>query len=536
MARPLANKAFAVGVLAAVCGAAFLIAFTFFRKGGYSERDSYLVHAYYDDATGLSWKSRVQIAGIQIGEIAEIKLEAGRARLNIRIRKDIDVRADACLTKRFPSTLLPDALLDLAPGSARSASLRELPEDQREIKCAMEAVTVAKLLSSLSRVSEDVEKITSELSSMVAGSEGSIKQIIGNLEKISANINETVESGSTKVSAILDNTQSFTGTLAGVASADRERYHAITRNIESASARLDQVLQSVQDLLGDEGEGGGGGAGGAAGKGGVRASIADARQSLQRLNNTMEQLEKVANNIAQGKGVAGKLLADERLGEKLGNTLESASDYYDKLFKLQLKVNLRSEWQLNQTGSKTYAGFTLLPRPDKYYIFEIVSDPRGVQTQTVEQIATPTGTVSTTKTVTEQKVSFSLEFAKRFGPAAFRIGIIESSGGAGADLYLLKDSLKLSVSVFQFARPEPAPKFPRAKLWVDYTFLHYLYATVGTDDFLNTWRAGRFPGGPKFAIGNDVFFGGGIVFTDEDLKSLIGAAGSSLSGGATSTR
>jgi len=129
-----------------------------------------------------------------------------------------------------------------------------------------------------------------------------------------------------------------------------------------------------------------------------------------------------------------------------------------------------------------------------------------------------------------------LQFAKRIGPAAFRIGIIESSGGAGADLFLLKDSLKLSVSVFQFARPEPAPQFPRAKLSADYTFVRYLYATVGADDFLNTWRAGHFPGGPKFTIGNDVFFGGGIAFTDDDLKAIIGAIGGTFSGGATSAR
>src|SRR3990172_8975359 len=257
MARPIANKAFAVGLLAAVCGAAFLIAFTFFRKGGYSERDSYRVHTFYEDATGLTWKSRVQIAGIQVGEITQIILQGSRARLELRIRKDIDIRANACLTKRFPSTLLPDALLDLAPGSPKAPSLRDLPEDQREIKCAIEAVTVAKLLSSLSKVSEDVEKVTSELSTMVAGSQGSIKQIISNLEKLSYNINATVEEGSEKVNAILDNTESFTGTLAGVAAADRERYHAITRNIESASGRLDKVLQDVRGLLGAEGGGGG---------------------------------------------------------------------------------------------------------------------------------------------------------------------------------------------------------------------------------------------------------------------------------------
>ena len=60
--------------------------------------------------------------------------------------------------------------------------------------------------------------------------------------------------------------------------------------------------------------------------------------------------------------------------------------------------------------------------------------------------------------------------------------------------------------------------------------------TAGTDDFLNSWQAGRYPGGPKFAIGQDVFFGGGIVFTDDDLKAIIGAAGSAVTSGAANAR
>jgi len=523
--RPLVNKAFAVGLLVATCGAAFLIAFTFFRKGGYSEKDSYTVYAYFDDATGLTWKSRVQIAGIQVGEVERIGLSGNRARLDLRIKKDIDLRADACLTKRFPSTLLPDALLDAVPGSAQARSLRELPLDQREVKCVNEAVSVAKLLDSMSKISADIQVVTKELASTVGG-QNSIRQIIENLSRVTAHIDETVASGSDKVSAILDNAQSFTGTLSEVADADRERYRAIARNIEQASARLDQVLQSVQQLLGNQ-------------DGDLRRSVADAQQSLQRLNASMEQIEKVATNVGQGKGVAGKLLADERLGEKLSGTIENVSDYYDRLFKLQLKVNLRSEWLLTQSGSKTYAGFALVPRPDKYYLFEIVSDPRGINTQTVETLTTQTpagtSTTTTTKVVNEQRVSFSLQFAKRYGPATFRIGLIESSGGAGADLHLLDDALKLSVSVYQFARPD-RPPFPRAKIWADYGFLRYFYVTTGSDDFLNTWRAGRYPGGPKFSIGQDVFFGGGIVFTDDDLKALISVAGGSLSGGATSAK
>src|SRR5512141_737252 len=115
MARPVINKAFGVGLLVAVCGAAFLIAFTFFRKGGYAEKDSYLVHAHFEAATGLTWKSRVQIAGIQVGEVEAVLLEGARARLDLRIRNDIVFKEDACITKKFPSALLPDALLEAAP-------------------------------------------------------------------------------------------------------------------------------------------------------------------------------------------------------------------------------------------------------------------------------------------------------------------------------------------------------------------------------------------------------------------------------------
>ena len=529
MARPIVNKAFAVGLLVAVGGLAFLIAFTFFRKGGYSERDSYVVFAYFEDATGLTWKSRVQIAGIQIGEVERISLEGGRARLDLRVKKDIDLRADACVVKRYPSTLLPDALLDATPGTPRTPSLRDLPPDQREVKCVGEATSVAKLLDTLSKVATDIQGVTKELNTMVAGSQGSIREIINNLARVSANIDRSVESGSSKVSAILDNTESFTGTLAEVAGADKDRYRAIARNIESASARLDEVLKSVQGLVGT-------GAEGDARTGELNKTVSDARSSLAKLNHAIEQVDNIASNINEGKGIAGKIISDERLGNKLANSIEGVSDYVDRLVKLQLKVDLRSEWLLNQTGAKTYASFALVPRPDKYYLFQVVNDPRGINTQTVETAVsqTPAGTVTsvTTRTLNEQRFSFSLEFAKRYGPVTLRIGLIENSGGAGADLHLLDDALKISVDVFQFARPE-RPTFPRAKLWIDYTFWKYVYATVGTDDFLNAWKGGRYPGGPKFAVGQDVFFGGGIVFTDDDLKAIISVAGSAITGGAS---
>jgi phospholipid/cholesterol/gamma-HCH transport system substrate-binding protein len=384
----------------------------------------------------------------------------------------------------------------------------------------------------MQKVAANVQEVTSELQTMVAGSQGSIRQIIENLSRLSANIDRTVTESSGRVTSILDHTDRFTSTLAQVAEADRDRYRAIARNIEQASARLDALLKSVQQVVGPA-------AGDGGGESELNKTIADARQSIARLNHAVEEVDKIASAVGEGKSVAGKLLVDERLGTKVSGTLEGATDYVDRLVKLKLKVDLRSEWLLNQSGAKTYAGFALVPRPDKYYLLQVVNDPRGYTTQSIQRIAsqTPTGTTASTTTITttEQRFVFSLEFAKRYGPLTMRIGLIESSGGVGADLHLLDDALKISLDVFQFARPDQPP-FPRAKLWVDYTLFKHVYLTVGTDDFLNSWQAGRYPGGPKFALGQDVFFGGGIAFTDDDLKAIIGAAGSAITGGAANAR
>jgi phospholipid/cholesterol/gamma-HCH transport system substrate-binding protein len=165
----------------------------------------------------------------------------------------------------------------------------------------------------------------------------------------------------------------------------------------------------------------------------------------------------------------------------------------------------------------------------------VVSDPRGVDKVTTETTTTRdplTGVDTTTvatKTLHQEKLTFTLQMAKRYGPATFRIGVIESSGGVGSDLHLFDDALQVSVSIYQFSRPYQNV-FPRAKVWLNYQFLQHFYVTAGADDFLNQWRSGRYPGGPKFTIGNDVFFGGGLYFTDDDLKTLFGlGAGSALS-------
>ncbi|HET8540427.1 MAG TPA: MlaD family protein [Anaeromyxobacter sp.] len=557
--KPAWNRALAVGVLAAVTGVAFLLALTFFRKGGFSDKDSYLVHAYFSDATGLTWKSRVQIAGIQIGEVSEIVLEGAKARLDIRIKKGIELHADACLTKTFPSALLPDALLEAIPGSPSAPLLESLPEEQRRITCVREATSVQQLLDSLAKIAADVQLVTNDLAQTVAGERG-LRQIVENLASATKRIDDAIAANEQNVEDIIENTRGFTEDLREISGRDKEKVGRIMTNVEDLTRKLNVMAASLQEII----EPGSGARTGAPVPEGVQGAVAAAtpeeraraaeqargvKQAVDKLSSSLDNLDKIISKVGEGKSVAGRLLVDEELGRKLGGAATEVADYYDKIFKLQIQLQLRSEWLLNQTlqngrpGTKLYFGARLLPRPDKYYLVELVSDPRGVDTVTTETVNTrlPDNTVVntvSTKRTNEERLTFSLQMAKRYGPLTFRIGIIEGSGGAGADLHLLRDRLQLSASMYQFSRAFQEQRvgaaatvpYPRAKVWANYYFLDHFFVTSGVDDFLNRWESGSYPGGRAFNIGTDVFFGGGVFFTDDDLKTLLGAgAGSAVS-------
>jgi phospholipid/cholesterol/gamma-HCH transport system substrate-binding protein len=550
-----------VGALAAVTGAAFLLALTFFRKGGYSERESYLVHAYFSDATGITWKTRAQIAGIPVGEVSAIELVGTKARLDIRVKNGVDLHADACLTKNFPSALLPDALLEVQPGSAEKPLLTSLPESERNITCVREATSMQQLINSLAKIAGDIQVITGDLAQTVAGNRG-LREIVENLASATKRIDESIARNEESFAEIMSNSAAFTRDLREISGRDKDKVGRILTNVEELSARLKVVAASLQEVIdpGSSGEPrpggasaapgapGGGPAAGAAPVAGVSGAVAAStpaeraaaaqqargvKQAVDKLTGSLARLEELLGKVNEGKSVAGRLLVDEKLGRKVGDAAENLADQLDRVFKLQLQVQLRSEWLLNQTGAKTYFGVRILPRPDKYYILEIVSDPRGVdqvtsETLTVRDPATGADTTTvSTRTIHSDKLTFTLQIAKRYGPVTFRAGIIESSGGVGSDLHLFDDRLQLSVSIYQFSRPYQ-DVFPRAKIWMNYYAFQHFYATVGADDFLNSWRSGRYPGGPKFAIGNDVLFGAGIYFTDDDLKTLIGAGAGSM--------
>jgi phospholipid/cholesterol/gamma-HCH transport system substrate-binding protein len=499
---------FRVGLLVLVAATFTGIFFSFAKKGGLSPGESLDVYAYFRDASGLSKKSRVQIAGISVGEITSIALEAGRAKVSLRVRRDVNLRQDAALTKRSES-LLGDFVLDLYPGSDAAPPM----PDHGEIKRVIDTQGVESIFNSLGQITADIQAVTGSLRQVFGTErgEGSLQKIVDNLVKLSETFDTSVSASATKLDAILRNFETVSGEVRSLTVGEQDSIREIVGNIQSITRDVREVVSTLRQTVGPPVDGGAEG-----------TAMVETRRMIDHLDASLSNLEQITRRINEGKGTLGTLVGDERLGQKLGETVEDVSDYVSRLARLQIEVGIESDYLVSQGSSKNYLGIKLIPKPDKYYLFQLVDDPRGlVSNETIQR--NPPGILEPalqTVRTTRDSLKISAEFAKRYYFATFRFGIIESSGGVGADLHFFNDALSIRTDVFNFASQDL--RYPRLRTAIRFQALQHLFATAGMDDILN--RQVREITTNKLITGRDWFFGGGVFFTDDDLKAIFSAA------------
>jgi phospholipid/cholesterol/gamma-HCH transport system substrate-binding protein len=477
-----------------------------------SERSSgsqgYTVWALFHDASGLFEKSRVQTAGISIGQIDKRELDSStaRAKVTIRILPHIKLYENAVVSKKSAS-LLGEYYLEIDPGTpfaivdGERRALREL-QDGAQIKVVREPTAmgdimadVGTLLPILHDILEDVRKLTS-----------------GTISNIAENVNDLIETNSEVLERLLARVDRIAANVEGVTTAEAGDVKQSIKNVRD-------ITESIKNLIGTtQGE-----VQGTSGK--VQGSIDRLQSTLDSLDKTMRNMETITGRIEKGEGTAGRLINDDTIARNVEDITEDASTFVRGVTKLQTIVGLRMEYNFLASTFKEYLSIQLVPRPDKFYLIELVEDPRGFRsvTNTLTN-SSLTGVNSTTTTTVTDQLRFTLMFGKRVGPVVGRFGIKESTGGVGGDLYLLDDHLTLSVDVFD----TKTNRYPRVKTSLGYSVWNRKFMVVaGVDDLANYTRAPVGAGGSF-----DWFVGGQLTFNDEDLKSLLLFGGGAAAGAA----
>ncbi len=483
---------FGVGLLVLAGLASSVWMFGQVREGIEDDAAGYRVYAIFRDVSGLANKSRVVVAGINVGQIDQIELHGDKARVWVRV--NIPLKSDARIAKRQAS-LLGEYYLQLTPGYTGEAL-----GDGDEIVTVDYDVAPADLLNELKDIVVNVKDITETFRNVVAGPEGEQKlaRMIDNVNEMVAEVNRAVLANGPKVDGAFDNAVAVTVEARAFA---REFRADAKRILADAQAVTANVRAIIGEHKGDV----------AAGFEGVKGAVSRLQGALDKLDATLDSTSSIARKIDEGEGTIGRLVNDDRLHETVAELAEESSQFVRRITRLQTVVALRSEYYLGQTAVKNYLALRFQPKPDKYYELALVDDPRGNtafrETVTQSSASGEEPVVSEQQTITEDRFRLTLQFAKRFYFVTGRIGIIENSGGLGLDVHLFDDDLELSTNLYAFS----ANVNPRFKVWAMYTFFTHLYIAAGIDEVLNDELT-------------DVFVGAALRFTDDDLKAIFTAA------------
>ena len=490
---------FKVGLVVIGSLVAFIWMFGRVKEGIDEDESGYRVFAVFNDVGGLADKSRVTIAGINVGQIDHIELAGDKARVWIRV--NIPLRSDARVAKRQAS-LLGEYFLQLTPGY-----VGEPLTEGSEIEHVDYDTSPADLMNGMEQIVANVNEITHSLKTVISGQEGEqkISEILKNIEATTAEVNRAVQANSPKVDEVVENVVQVTEEARRFTAEFRQSARTILADARAVAADARVVTSSVREMVGANQDNV------KQGVAGVQGAVNRLQSALDKLDDTLDSTRSIARKIDEGKGSMGKLVNDDRLIENVNQLVEESGQFVKRITRLQTVVAMRSEYYLGQTAVKNYLEIRLVPKPDKYYAITLVDDPRG-RTMFRERVVNSSDSsvdpvVREQETITEDRFRLSLQFAKRFYFATGRIGIIENTGGLGLDLSLFDDHLELSSDIFAFDENVN----PRQRIWGTYTFFTHLYVAAGIDEIWNEELS-------------DFFIGAGLRFDDDDLKAILTTA------------
>ncbi|HEY4717058.1 MAG TPA: MlaD family protein [bacterium] len=455
----------------------FILLWMTFQLERWGKVAGYPLIAAFKTAQGVNKETGVFLAGIKVGEVGKIELSDGMAKLQLKVYPQYKVEHDAVAIIRQKG-LLGEKYVEIKPGTLGGPYLKSGESILR------------------TESPPDYEELITD-----------IGFVADNLKNISDRILAIIERNDKKVDVAIQNIVDVTG--------------AFNRDLPDALRSLRVSLESMGDLM-------------AANKEEFRDTIERFGNASEKLEDSMVSVSKIVEKIENGEGTIGKLINDDETVDRLNEAITGIQEYITTTKKLRFFVSYRGEYEIGRMlespgteeytkiqgiGLKSFLDLKLYPKEDKYYMLGAVNDPERVTTVKDVYTVTDAGVIQEVRTHEEtvrDSLKFNAEIAKRIGPVTFRGGIIESSGGLGMDLHFLKDAGALSVEAFDFSRDTN----PYLKSLLSMRFLKYFFVSGGVNDFINYQR------GPMY------FFGGGLSFEDEDLKSIIGIAGTAAYTGA----
>ena len=501
----------------------------------------YVYKTYFDDTGGLDEKAPVKIAGVEVGWVENVNLlEGGKAEVILRVHKRNRLSRNAYAMVQQEG-LIGTKSIELEPGDPTTGTLQ--PGSMLAMP-GRPPTSVGDLLEQFKDIASGVQDIVTSFKTTFATREGEknmqralsgIAEASNRMASFSEVLDRTLRKNEKNIDATLADLKKtmahleygvpqFTDDFHGVSGALQDDvFPTLNEGVEKVTVALaDEALPSFRDASDHAGN--------------AFVQLGDAAVDAKGM---FSGATDIVTSLNEGKGTLGKLLTEDETYQDIKGAVKGLKNMVGKADKLELLIDMHTENLFKTDNSKGYFELKLRPLNDYFYTIQMVADENGSIRETVREYKRYDANGNQLKTSTlitardriefadriEKKkqikddILFGFQFGKRFDRVALRVGLFESTFGAGIDYYVPLNTDKFhwitTLEAFDFkGKNRMEDDRPHLKWLNKLYFMKNVYTTFGVDDMVSKRNASP-------------FFGGGIRFGDDDLKYLL----SSLGGG-----
>ncbi len=475
-------------------------------------------HTYFDDVAGLSVGADVQVKGVKVGKVEEIKFKDSKIKVKFSIQKGIPVYKNA---KAYIKTygLMGDKYLYIDAGTPDAG------------KAKNGTMIAAGKIYGTDTAFEAAEEVASRLSKTLdeinnAIGEGRLKQIFENINKLIIDVDTLVVENRNEVKESLRNIKEITRSLKENLPQIVERIDKIARNLEEIStenkddikqlitnlketskvlrektpqvlSKIEKTTENIDDIL--------------------STKKTDLKETIDNIKESSKELKEILVKINQGKGTIGRLINEDELYVKTTEGIQSISRPFEILNKSRFDIVMFSEKHTGNEDTKGGVGGLFYPSDNIYYYAALVANSNGT-VKTKREIYTDSG--MTTEVEKDFGLLIDLQYARRLVKSGnkelwFRGGLKESSAAVGLDFYY-RNNIRLTTDIYRIGREvvQGEPDKPQLDIGFFYKAQNRpFFFRIGGSDLLNDEYRG-------------MYFGVGFMFREDYLKYFIGAASS----------
>lgn len=295
-----------VFVLAAIA----IFAYVWTHVLDFTSTRGFILTARFKTVEGLAKGAQVQIAGIKVGTVEEIRFDpdSGKAVVSMNINDAYRnfIPEDSRLFLKTKG-LLGDKYVEIEPGKPNARKLKP----GEELNLVFEPADTQQLIENMNVVAQDLRTVTREVRKEVIDKRGTEKldSVLTNSDAVFKDLRSLLSRNRQKIDRTIDNTDSAAKDLREVVSRNKNKVNRTLDDMEKFSGTMDKtsdkfskVASEFDSLARDI----------RAGKGTLGKLVSE--DVLYRdAQNLVREMRQISSSIQRGPGAVGRLINDPEL-------------------------------------------------------------------------------------------------------------------------------------------------------------------------------------------------------------------------------